>query len=154
MDPASSLNRAFNMDLASKALTVVSTDGSYFDIDTAYVVDLSSSSDEIAESFQDGSDEERAQIAVKSGVKLTDILGDDHPPFVSQYLMYEVEDWVYDESKSEFMFFIPCISGNFWMVDCWIVDADGNVHPDHSTAGVPVATRSFVAVDNSPKIMD
>ncbi|CAB4147155.1 hypothetical protein UFOVP431_15 [uncultured Caudovirales phage] len=83
MHPASSLNRAFNMDLASKALTVVSTNGSYFDIDTAYVVDLSFSSDEIAESFQDGSDEERAQIAVKSGVKLTDILGDDYPPFVS-----------------------------------------------------------------------
>lgn len=64
--------------------------------------------------------------------------------------MYEVGDWVYDESKPEFMFFVPCISGNFWMVDCWIVDADGNVHPDYSTAGVPVATRSFVAVDNGP----
>jgi hypothetical protein len=46
------------------------------------------------------------------------------------------------------------MSGNFWMVDCWIVDADGDRHPDYSAAGVPVATRSFVAVDNNPLFHD
>lgn len=142
------------MDLASRNLTVVSTDGSYFGVDTAYLVDLSSCRDEFFENFQDGSDRERAQVAVESGVKLTDILNSDQPPFVSKCLMYKIEDWTYDEDRPEFQYLIPTHSGHFWMVDCWIADEEGNVHPDYNVAGVPVATKNFVAVADSPRIID
>lgn len=142
------------MDLTDKSLTVVSTDGSYFGVDTAYLLDLSSYSDELVESFQDGSDRERAQIAVRNGAKLTDILSDDQPPFVSKHLMYEIEDWTYDDERPEFQYLVPMHSGNFWMVDCWIVDEEGNAHPDYNVAGVPVGTSKMIAVADSPRIMD
>lgn len=142
------------MDLTDKNLTVVSTDGSYFGVDTAYLVDLSSCSDELVESFRDGSDRERAQVTVDRGVKLTDILKADEPSFVSEYLMYEIKGWTYDDERPEFQYLIPMCSGNFWMVDCWIVDIKGNVHPDYKVAGVPVATSRMAAVADSPWTTD
>lgn len=142
------------MTLDFEKFTVVSTDGSYFGVDTAYLVDLSSCSDEFAEDFQDGPDRDRAQVAVDRGIRLLDILQDDEPPFVSKCVMYEIEGWTYDDDKPEFQYLIPIHSGNFWMVDCWIVDEEGNVHPDYDVAGVPVATKNFVAISDSPRIMD
>lgn len=141
------------MDLASKALTVVSTDGSYFGVDSAYLVDLSSCSDDCIAYFQDGPDRNRAQVALDRGAKLTDILNDDEPPFVSKCLMYGIEGCVHDDNNPEFAYYIPCESGNFWMVDCWIVNEEGSLHPDYNIAGVPVATKNFVAIDDSPRIM-
>ena len=134
------------MTLDFEKFTVVSTDGSYFRADTAYLVDLSSCSDEFVEDFQDGSDRDRAQAALDKGVKLLDILQDDKLPFVSKHVMYEIENWIYDDDNPEFRYFIPMHSGNFWCVDCWIVDIEGNVHPDYNVAGVPVATKNFVPV--------
>ena len=142
------------MTLDFEKFTVISTDGSYFGIDTAYLMDLSSCSDEFVGDFQDGSDRNSAEVAVDKGIKLLDILQEDEPPFVSKHVMYEVEGSVYDEERPEFAFYIPCDSGNFWMVDCWIVDEEGNVHPDYEVAGVPVVTKNFVAVSDSPRIVD
>jgi hypothetical protein len=140
------------MNLSSKSLTVVSTDGSYFGVDSAYLVDLSSCSDEFIEDFQDGPDRNRAQVALDRGVKLTDILNDDEPPFVSKCLMYEIEGCIHDDGNPEFAYYVPCESGSYWMVDCWIVDEEGNVHPGYNVAGVPVATKNFVAIGDSPMI--
>lgn len=141
------------MDLTCETLTVVSTDGSYFGADTAYLVDLSTLSDEEVADFQDGSDNDRAAYAAFRGKKLSDTLASEEVPFVSKHLLYR-SDWIYDEDKPEFAYFIPCDSGNFWIVDCWIVDEEGNVHPDYNVAGVPVGTKGFVAIADSPRIMD
>jgi len=134
------------MTLDFENFTVVSTDGSSCDIDTAYLVNSGL--------VVGTTHAERSQLAVDKGVKLLDILQDDEPPFVSKHVMYEIEAWTYDDDRPEFQYLVPMHSGNFWMVDCWIVDEEGNVHPDYNVAGVPVATGNFVAVSDSPRIMD
>lgn len=134
------------MDLKTKNLAVVSTDGSSFPVDSAYLVE----SDLVVGTTH----AERSKLAVSRGVKLADILKADEPLFVSEYLMYEIKGWTYDDERPEFQYFIPTHSGNFWMVDCWIVDIEGNVHPDYNVAGVPVATRRMAAVADSPWTTD
>lgn len=140
----------FIMDLASKALTVVSTDGSYFGVDSAYLVDLSFCSDEFIEDFQDGSDFNRAQVAVGKGESLAWILEQSKTKFISKNLMYEIEGWVYDSDKPEFKYLVPLYSGNFCMVDCWIVNEKGDIHPSYNRAGIAIGTRRFNAVGDSP----
>lgn len=142
-----------SLNLDADRLTVVSTDGSYFGASTAYLVDLSTLDDKVRD-FQDGTDRERSDFAVTRGIPLADVLNGEEPPFISKYVMYEIEGSVYDEEWPEFAFYIPCDSGNFWMVDCWIVDEEGNVHPGYDVAGVPVQTKNFVAISDSPRIMD
>ncbi len=138
------------MNLSSKSLTVVSTDGSYFGVDSAYLVDLSSCSDEFIEDFQDGSDRDRAQVAVDKGQSLAWILGQGEPKFISKNLMYEIEGWVYDSDEPEFKYLVPLCSGNFYMVDCWIANEKGHIHPGYSCAGVAIGTQRFKAVGDSP----
>ena len=137
---------AFTMNLELQNLRVVSTGGSSFSVDTAYLVE---SSLVIGTTHA-----ERSELAVSKGVKLADILNNDEMPFVSKHLMYEIEGCVYDENEPEYMFFVPCDSGRFWMVDCWIVNEDGSLHPGYNVAGVPIATKNLIAVDDSPRIMD
>jgi hypothetical protein len=134
------------MALDFKKFTVVSTDGSSLGVDTAYLV----SSDLVIGKTH----AERSQLAVDNGLRLLDFLQNDKPPFVSKCVMYKIEGWTYDDDRPEFQYLIPMHSGNFWVVDCWIVDEEGNVHPGYNVAGVPVATSNFVAVDDSPRIMD
>jgi len=37
----------------------------------------------------------------------------------------------------------PCMTGNFYIVDCWVCDSAGNVHPGYNVSGVPVETSSL-----------
>lgn len=67
------------------------------------------------------------------------------PPFVSSAIAYEKQDFIYDEDRPQFRYFVPIESGKCWMTDCWIIDESGNVHPGYSVAGVPVNTSGFVA---------
>lgn len=49
----------------------------------------------------------------------------------------------YDKNTEEgkkYKCFSPCSSGNFEIVDCWVCDEQGNVHPGYNTSGVPVHT--------------
>jgi hypothetical protein len=95
------------MNLSSSNLTVVSTDGSYFGVDSAYLIDLSSFSDDLVESFHDGSDRERCEIALNEGQSLAWILGQGEPKFISKNLMYEIEGWVYDSDAPVFRYLVP-----------------------------------------------
>jgi hypothetical protein len=138
------------MDLTSPSLTVVNTDSLYFGISSAYLVDLSGVK---IEDFCSSSNSYRASFALEKGQSLDWILEQGLPPFVSKHLMYEIQGWIFNKSKPTFRYMVPVCSGRCHMVDCWIVDADGDRHPDYDAAGVPVATRDFVAVDNSPRVM-
>lgn len=138
------------MNLSSKSLTVVSTDGSYFGLDSAYLIDLSLLSDDLVESFHDGSDRERCEIALGEGQSLAWILEQGRPRFISRNLIYEIEGWVYDSDEPEFKYLVPLHSGNFAMVDCWIVNEKGSIHPGYSCAGVAIGTQRFNAVGDSP----
>lgn len=70
--------------------------------------------------------------------------------FVSPLNIYkDVTGWVYDENNPQYDHFIPEFSGDFWIVDCLIVDNNGNIHPDYQK-GVPVETKNLTKVANSP----
>lgn len=142
------------MNLSSSNLAVVSTDGSYFGVDSAFLVDLPSLSNELAASFHSGSDSERFEIALNQGQSLAWTLGQGEPKFISKNLMYEIEGWVYDSDEPEFKYLVPLCSGNFYMVDCWIVNEKGDIHPGYSCAGVAIGAQRFKAVGDSPFLDD
>lgn len=77
-------------------------------------------------------------------------MSNQEPKFVSQTLMYEIPGWVFDESHPSFKYLVPVESGKYHMVDCWIVNESGMVHPGYSVAGIPVHTCNMVAVNESP----
>lgn len=77
-------------------------------------------------------------------------MSSQEPKFVSKTLMYEIPGWVLDETWPEFKYMVPVESGKFWIVDCWIVNESGAVHPDYSVAGIPVHTRNMIAINESP----
>ena len=130
------------MNLSSSNLTVVSTDGSSFPLDSAYLVE----SDLVTGTTH----AERSSLAVDKGQSLAWILGQGEPKFISKNLMYEIEGWVYDSDEPEFKYLVPLGSGNFYMVDCWIVNEKGRIHPGYSCAGVAIGTQRFNAVGDSP----
>jgi hypothetical protein len=130
------------MNLSSSNLTVVSTNGSSFPLDSAYLVE----SDLVIGTTH----AERSSLAVDKGQSLAWILGQGEPKFISKNLMYEIEGWVYDSDEPEFKYLVPLGSGNFYMVDCWIVNEKGRIHPGYSCAGVAIGTQRFNAVGDSP----
>lgn len=70
--------------------------------------------------------------------------------FVSPLNIYkDVTGWVYDEENPQFDHFIPEFSGEFFIVDCLIVNAQGEIHPEFQK-GVPVQTENLTKVGNSP----
>ena len=130
------------MNLSSSNLTVVSTDGSSFPLDSAYLVE----SDLVTGTTH----AERSSLAVDKGQSLAWILGQGEPKFISKNLMYEIEGWVYDSDEPEFKYLVPLGSGNFYMVDCCLVNEKGRIHPGYSCAGVAIGTQRFNAVGDSP----
>jgi len=42
----------------------------------------------------------------------------------------------------------PCMSGDYEIVDCWVCDESGNVHPGYSCSGVPVDVDSLGKIVN------
>jgi hypothetical protein len=138
------------MDLSSHNLMVVSTDGSYFGLASAYLVDESLFGDELTESFHEGSDLERREIALEEGQSLAWILKQGEPRFISKNLMYEIKGCIYDNDNPVYRYFVPLFSGHCHMVDCWIVNEEGEIHPGYSSAGVPIGTERFSVVGDSP----
>jgi hypothetical protein len=142
------------MNLSSKNLAVVNIDGCWFGVDSAYLVDLSLFDHLLAESFREGLDSERIEIALSKGQSLAWTLKQGEPKFISKNLMYEIEGWVYDDSKPAYRYLVPLYSGRYHMVDCWIVNEKGQIHPGYNCAGVALGTERFKVVDDSPLIQD
>lgn len=42
----------------------------------------------------------------------------------------------------------PCFTGDFGIVDCWVCDANGSVHPGFNCSGVPIDTDTLGPVVN------
>lgn len=57
--------------------------------------------------------------------------------FVSSKFIYEAVE-LYDLDSPEYDCYMPCFSGCFAIVDCWICDKQGNIHPGYNICGVPV----------------
>ena len=50
---------------------------------------------------------------------------------------------VYDRETLEsrkYNCYCPADTGDFWLVDCWVCDDQGNIHPGYSVSPVPVRT--------------
>jgi hypothetical protein len=45
---------------------------------------------------------------------------------------------IYDPVKREYNCYSPAWSGNFGIVDCWVCDETGRIHPGFSNYPVPV----------------
>lgn len=48
---------------------------------------------------------------------------------------------VYDDDFPEFKFYKPEFTGNFAVVDCFVLDEHGNRHPHYTGGSVPIHTR-------------
>jgi hypothetical protein len=62
------------MDLSN--FIVLSTDGSYFGADTAFLIDTTKLTDEQLELLRDGSDSDRFDLTVTNGIDLEEVLAD------------------------------------------------------------------------------
>lgn len=141
-----------SLNLDADRLTVVSTDGSYFRASTAYLVDLSTMLDDEVIDFQDGTDRERSDFAVTRGIPLADVLNGEEPPFVSKFVLYKSE--FSSDDNDGYNYLIPHDTGNYWMIDCWIVNEQGKKHPGYDVAPVPFATSVLEPVGDSPWMLN
>lgn len=139
------------LHLDASNLTVVSTDGSYFGVSSAYLVDLSKISDDEVTDWQEGTDRERCDFALSRGIPLEGILNGDEPVFVSQFVLYKFEAVGY---YGEYCYVIPHDTGSYWMIDCWIVNEKGEKHPGYDVAPVPFATSGLEPVGDSPWMLN
>lgn len=57
--------------------------------------------------------------------------------FLSSKLIYEANQ-IYDEDRPEFNCYRPVESGKHLLLDCWVCDERGLLHPDYTGGGVPV----------------
>lgn len=44
--------------------------------------------------------------------------------------------------------YIPVFTGDYCIVDCWVTDKDGNIHPGFNCCGVPIDTSILGTVVN------
>lgn len=144
-----------SLNLDADRLTIVSTDGSYyFGASNAYLIDLSTMLDDEVSDFQDGTDRERSDFAVTRGIPLADVLNGEEPPFVSKFVLYKSEFSSDNSDWQGYNYLIPNDTGNYWMIDCWIVNEQGEKHPGYDVAPVPLATSGLEPVGDSPWILN
>jgi hypothetical protein len=136
-------------------LTVVSTDGSHFGASSAYLVDLTSATRYKVDEFVKGTDSERRDFAHSHGVRLLDILSGEEAPFVSQAVLYKFDGESFfdeDEAHRGYTYALPSFTGRFWVCDCWIVNEQGERHPDYDVAPVPLTACNLEPVGDNPWI--
>ena len=133
---------------------VVSEDGSYFGLNTAWLVDAGRLSDEQQDALFDGSDGERFDLCEEIGIDLEDLFKET--PFVSAHVLYfstlESTHGLFDDEYPDYKYFVPLHTGRFDLVDCWVVNRNGDVHPDYDAAGVPIHTWHLRPYCESPLI--
>jgi hypothetical protein len=129
---------------------VVSEDGSYFGLNTAWLVDTGHLSDEQQDALFDGSDGERFDLCEEIGIDLEDLFRET--PFLSRHVIYESVCGPYDEEEPDYKYFIPVYTTRADVIDCWIVNRAGHAHPGYSAAGVPIHTWHLRACCESPRV--
>lgn len=138
------------MDLDVSKLTVVGSCGSYFPAIGAYLLQVGLLPESTLQvDFDNGTDDERYTIAAEHGMSLCDLIAGESAPFVSRHVLYRIEGWCYDDDAAEYEYIIPAATGNFWMVDCWVVDKSGEKHHNLNVP-VPFTTLNFEPVGESP----
>lgn len=50
---------------------------------------------------------------------------------------------IYDSGKPKFNCYAAAHTGNFEIVDCWVCDQNGNMHPGYNVSPVPVNTSNL-----------
>ena len=45
---------------------------------------------------------------------------------------------VYDSESNRFNCYMPVHTGKYQVVDCWVCDQSGNIHPGYNCSPVPV----------------
>jgi hypothetical protein len=60
--------------------------------------------------------------------------------------VYELMSGPYDDSRPEYSHVKPAVkdNGQFSMVDCWICNEEGDIHPGYNVSPVPVLVEEFV----------
>jgi hypothetical protein len=61
---------------------------------------------------------------------------------VSSRLIYQAYS-PHDESRPEFDCYNPVYTGLWWVVDCWVCNSKGEIHPGHNVAAVPVGVSGL-----------
>jgi hypothetical protein len=62
--------------------------------------------------------------------------------FLSSKLIYAAVE-PHDEEYPEYNCYRPVDSGRYFMLDCWVCDEQGNVHPEYNACGVPVRAENI-----------
>ena len=62
---------------------------------------------------------------------------------VSARLIYQA-DVPHDEDRPEYDCYSPVETGRWWMVDCWVCNAAGEIHPGYNVAAVPVHANGLL----------
>ncbi|MGO9611588.1 MAG: hypothetical protein ACLPX5_00925 [Dissulfurispiraceae bacterium] len=59
--------------------------------------------------------------------------------------VYRAADGPYDESQPQFDCVWPAMddNGQYSIVDCWITDSHGNIHPGYNVSPVPVVVENI-----------
>ena len=133
---------------------VLSEDGSYFGLNTAWLLDAGSFNDEQTELFFGGGDGDRFDLGEEVGIDLEDLFKET--PFVSRHVLYESTlesaHGLFDDEYPDYKYFIPLHTGRFDLVDCWVANRSGDVHPGYNAAGVPIHTWHLRPCCESPLI--
>jgi hypothetical protein len=59
--------------------------------------------------------------------------------------IYTHIDGPYDDDRPEYSYLLPAHDDNgiYQIVDCWIVDRTGHIHPGYNVSPVPIAVSSI-----------
>ena len=62
--------------------------------------------------------------------------------------VYELTTGAYDESNPQFDCLKPAMddNGRYIVVDCWVTDSQGNIHPGFTVSPVPVSVSNIGAM--------
>ena len=75
--------------------------------------------------------------------------------FLSNKVIYKAKrGHVYDDSKPRYNCYIPANSGRYGILDCWVCDRRGNVHPGYNVSPVPVSADNIGQAIAEPPSFD
>jgi hypothetical protein len=61
------------------------------------------------------------------------------PPFFRNSLIYKAKRGkLYDPERPRFNCYRPAHNGSYYVLDCWVCDENGEVHPGYNVSPVPV----------------
>jgi len=63
--------------------------------------------------------------------------------YVIKGAIYKAKDGAYDPERPEYNCYSPADSGDWSIMDCWVCDKQGNIHPGYNVSPVPVNAESL-----------